>query len=114
MTIQVRVISAGALAQLRGLEAAAAKTTTASRGMNRSLGLGFPMLSKWGNQVQWAGRQLRYNFTIPLGIAAIADTKVARDNEGGMSRITEVYGDGSKEMRQYAKVEIPALGRAME
>jgi hypothetical protein len=52
-------------------------------------------LRKWGSQVQWAGRQLQYNFTLPILLAGGAATKFALDNEKALVRVQKVYGDAS-------------------
>lgn len=114
MVIDVRVRSAAALAQLRGLEAASNKSAMGMGRVNKQASFGLPWLSKWGNQVQWAGRQLMYNFTLPLGIAAVAGTKWALANEAAMVRVQKVYGDGSKVFQKLYKTEIPALSKAFE
>ena len=58
------------------------------------------------------GRQLQYNFTLPLVLAGGAATKFALDNEKAMTRVIKVYGDGSKQFNKLAKTEIPALADA--
>jgi TP901 family phage tail tape measure protein len=75
---------------------------------------GIQAFTKWGNQVQWAGRQLQYNFTLPILLAGGAAAKFALDNEKAMTRVIKVYGDGSAAFNQLSKTEIPALGRAFE
>lgn len=68
--------------------AAAANAAMSSMGMGAAAGL-----VKWGSQVQWAGRQLTYNFTLPLGVAGIAATSWAFDAERAFTRVEKVYGD---------------------
>lgn len=114
MTIQVRVLSAAAIAQLRALEAQQRKTAMATRSIGQGAQWGLPFLSKWGNQVQWAGRQLIYNFTLPIALAGAAATKWGLENEKAMVRVIKVYGDGSKQFKQLSKTEIPALSHAFE
>jgi TP901 family phage tail tape measure protein len=100
MNIQVRVLSAGAAAQIKALQSQIAGLTSA---MNSSSRMGFlgggnrqlSALSKFGNQLQWTGRQLQYNFTLPLAIAGGAAMKFALDNETAFTRIAKVYGDAS-------------------
>lgn len=112
--ITVQVNSAAALAQLRALQAQSSKTAMGVGAVGRQAQWGIPYLSKWGNQVQWAGRQLIYNFTMPIALAIGAATKFALDNEKAMTRVTKVYGDNSKVFNRLAKTEIPALGEAFE
>lgn len=109
MTIQVRVMSAAALAQLKAVD-----TQMEATKKRATTGFGFPWISKWGNQVQWAGRQLMYNFTLPIGVAGIAATKWGLDNEKAMTRVIKVYGDGRGQFRALAKTEIPALANAFK
>ena len=100
MNINVRVLSAHAraeiarlraqVAQLEGQLAAAGAAGGADPfGAKRSK----KSLAALGNQIQWTGRQLQYNWTIPLAIAAAAATKFALDNEKAMTRVAKVYGD---------------------
>lgn len=114
MTIQVRVLSAQALAQLKALEAQQVKVAASTRAVGTASAWGIPYMAKWGSQVQWMGRQLTYNFAIPIALAMGLATKFALDNERALVRVTKVYGDGSKVFRQLSKTEIPALSRAFE
>lgn len=114
MTIRVRVASAGAVQELNKVDAAQRRVAMGTRNIGQQASWGLPYLSKWGNQVQWAGRQLMYNFTLPLGIAGIAATQWALENEKAMVRVIKVYGDGSKQFNELAKTEIPALQKAFE
>lgn len=118
MNIQVRVLSAQATKQIRDLEAELAavnrQISKNSSAMNTMGQRGIPGLSKWGNQVQWAGRQLQYNFTLPILLAGGAATKFALDNEKAMTRVIKVYGDGSAAFNKISQTEIPALEKAFE
>lgn len=80
---------------------------------SQSFSKGIPGLSRWGNQLQWAGRQLQYNFTLPIAIAGGAAVKFALDNERAAVRIKKVYGDAGHDAVFYSK-EIEALGRNFE
>jgi TP901 family phage tail tape measure protein len=68
-------------------------------------------LTKTGSQLQWTGRQLAYNFTLPLAVAGVAATHFALANERAMVRVTKVYGDASMSAQQL-KNETEALGRS--
>lgn len=46
-----------------------------------------------GTQMQWFGRALEYNFTLPIAAAAVASTKWALDIEQSMVKVNKVYGD---------------------
>lgn len=62
---------------------------------NASLHAGALAMNRWGNQVQWTGRQLQRNWTIPLALAAGAATKFALDNERAFVHTQKVYGDAA-------------------
>lgn len=97
MNIQIRVAEAQARRALQGVRTDLVQVNAAARAANQSsgsIGTG-GNLTKWGSQVQWAGRQLMYNFTLPLALAAGAATKFALDNEKAMVRVAKVYGDSS-------------------
>ena len=68
----------------------------------------------WGSQLQWAGRQMTYNFSLPLAAAGGAALKWASDTEAGFVRIQKVYGDTSEESAKLAEVELPQLRKAFE
>lgn len=115
MTIQVRVMAAQANRQLAGVESqlrrTAATAAIAGTGMRGAFTGASTAMVKWGSQVQWAGRQLQYNFTIPLTIAALAATKFALDNERSMVLVKKVYGDMEHSAITLSK-EVDALGEA--
>jgi TP901 family phage tail tape measure protein len=48
----------------------------------------------FGKDLQWVGRQLNFNFTIPLLAAGTAAMGWALDNEKAWTRVEKVYGDG--------------------
>jgi TP901 family phage tail tape measure protein len=50
-------------------------------------------LVNWGKNVGWVGRQLTYNFTLPIVAAGAAATKWAFANEAANTRVRKVYGD---------------------
>lgn len=117
MNIQIRVLAARARAETAALRREMEALERAQGNVGRAgarTSAGLPLMSKWGNQVQWAGRQLQYNFTLPLVLAGAAATKFALDNERAMTRVIKVYGDGSEAMDRLARTEIPALERAFE
>lgn len=112
MNVYVRVLSGPALAQLKALQAQSRATANGVGAVGQKAQWGLPFISKWGNQVQWVGRQLMYNFTLPIALAGGAATKFALENERAMVRVSKVYGDNSKQMNRVAKTEIPALREA--
>lgn len=99
MNISVNVISANAQAQIKAMQAQLARLQggIASAGMVEGPGSARQLsaLSKYGNQLQWTGRQLQYNFTLPLVIAGAAATHFALENEKAFTRISKVYGDAT-------------------
>lgn len=118
MNIQVRVLSANAAAQIRALQGQINGLSMAMAGANRVGFLGggqrqISALSKFGNQLQWTGRQLQYNFTLPLALAGGAAMKFALDNETAFTRISKVYGDAAMSA-ETMKNELNALKKAFE
>lgn len=119
MNIMVRVASAQARAQIKQLER---ELQIMERQLKRSGSAGASFngslhsntLGKWGSQLQWAGRQLQYNFTLPILAAGGAALKFQLDNERAMTGVIKVYGDGSDVFNRLTRTEIPALGRAFE
>lgn len=121
MTIEVRVLSASALAEMRKVQMESARAAAAGNraagsigAMSRQSSYGLPFLSKWGNQVQWAGRQLQYNFTLPIALATGAAATFALENEKAFTRVAKVYGDNSKQFNRLAETELPALQNAFK
>lgn len=101
MNINVRVLSAAAQTQIKALQAQVkalqAQLAAGGAGATGKNAIGGPTmltnLRRYGSQLQWTGRQIRYNFTLPLALAAGAAVKFALDNEKAMTRVTKVYGD---------------------
>jgi TP901 family phage tail tape measure protein len=54
-------------------------------------------LLAFGKDMQWVGRQLNFNFTLPILAAGAASFKWANDNEKAWTRVRKVYGDGSRD-----------------
>lgn len=48
---------------------------------------------KTASRIQWMGRQITYNFSMPLALAATAGIKMALDQEKAFTRLSKVYGD---------------------
>src|SRR5690349_21293798 len=68
-------------------------------------------MEKFGKNLQWTGRQIEYNFTLPLVLAGGAATKWALDNEAAMTRVRKVYGDVTEDAGMLNR-ELTALGRS--
>lgn len=98
MNITVRVAAARAQAQLKQLQG---QVASLERELGRASTAGgsfigdkhISAMAKWGNQVQWTGRQISYNFTLPLAIAAGAATKWELANQKAFTQVQKVYGD---------------------
>lgn len=111
MNISVRVLSANAQAQIKALQAQVAglqkQLASANAVSAAPNGIGSAKsrksMSSWGNQIQWTGRQLQYNWTIPLLLAGGAATKFALDNEKAFTRVKKVYGDADAAAAWYRK-----------
>lgn len=119
MLIQIKVAEQQARRAIQSLQGDLTRLQSSARAAgNASAGVpargSAAALTKWGSQIQWAGRQLTYNFTIPLGIAAVAATKFALENEKAMVRVNKVYGDNSEQFNKVSKTELPALEKAFE
>lgn len=118
VNIQVQVLAAQAQAQLAqintrlaGLEGSMNKNASAAGRFGSALGrVG---LDSFGSKVQWAGRQLEYNFTLPILAAGGAAMKMALDNQAAMTRISKVYGDATHDATFYKK-EIESLKGTFE
>lgn len=111
MNISVRVLSANAQAQIKALQmqvkALQAQLVTAGAAGGGAGAIGGARsrsnLIKYGNQMQWTGRQIQTNFTLPILLAAGAATKFALDNEKAMTRVTKVYGDNAAAAEYWGK-----------
>lgn len=118
LNIVVRVNSAQALAALKQVQAATKATQGAGAAAGNALALGglaggAARLDKFGKNLQWTGRQLEFNFTLPLLLAGAAATKWALDNEKASTRLRKVYGDLTTDTKTI-KAETDALGRSFE
>lgn len=121
LNINIRVASAAAQAQLKALESrvnglAGAGARAGGAGglgaMNGALGR-MANLEKFGKNLQWTGRQLEYNFTLPLVLAGAASTKWALDNERASTQIRKVYGELGDDAGMLRK-ELDALSTSFE
>ncbi|MEU4066670.1 phage tail tape measure protein [Streptomyces wedmorensis] len=113
MNIQVRVAANQAQAQLRalglgvqGLNGHLGTNSTRANASTRSL-------MSWGNQVQWTGRQIQTNWTLPLLAAGAAAFQWQMENERAFTRIAKVYGSAGM-AADTVKNELKALEGAFE
>lgn len=114
--MQVRVLSAQAQAQLAALGGRVGALEGDFSKSRRSASM-FGMtldgmrLDSFGSRIQWVGRQLEYNFTLPILAAAAASFKLALDNEAAFTRVEKVYGDAAHGAEFYRN-ELDALQRS--
>jgi len=95
MNIMVRVSSAKAEAAIAAMQGQMRGLRAETVAMNRTQPFGaasFSSLIKFGSRLQWVGRQLQYNFTLPILLAAGAATKFAMDQEAAFTHVAKVYG----------------------
>lgn len=57
-----------------------------------------------GKDMQWVGRQINFNFTLPLLLAGRSVMGWALENERAMTRIQKVYGDGTTDITNDLKL----------
>lgn len=93
--------SAKSAASLNRLTASTNKATVAARLHNSALGMS--NLTKFGKNIQWTGRQIEYNFTLPLVLATAVMTKWALEQEKQLTRISKVYGDQTAAQKYWMK-----------
>lgn len=99
LTINVRVVGRAAQSQLNQLAAATSAVVNAGATSNAKKTLGFfdalrgNKLLNAGKNLQWVGRQLTFNFTLPLVAAGAALTKFNLDVQRSMIEVKKVYGD---------------------
>lgn len=100
MTIMVRVVGRQAIAQLNGIAAgvngvaAAGSGSAAKQTAHFFSGINGSMVNM-GKNLQWVGRQLTFNFTLPLVAAGAALFKANNSIERSMTQVIKVYGDAS-------------------
>ena len=108
LQIRIRINARESMSDLRMVEQELAKidamgAKAAKGGMNSFFGMmskGADHMTKFGKNLQWAGRQLEFSFTLPLAIAGGMATKWALDSEAAMTRVRKVYGDGTESADQ--------------
>src|SRR6478609_2085991 len=103
---------ARALAQSKAQAAKMAKLGGASP-LGFAKNIGTSQLVNAGKNINWVGRQLTYNFTLPLAVAGTALFKFAMDNERAMTQLTKLYGNVGDDTATL-KAETDALGKSFE
>jgi TP901 family phage tail tape measure protein len=118
LNIQIRITTAQAQAalaairaQLTALGGRMTGATMQTDGFGVALGNTLNRMTSFGSRTQWLGRQLEYNFTLPIVAAAAAAMKFELANETALVRIQKVYGDGTQTVAQMTN-EINALRKA--
>lgn len=113
------------IAQGRQAQAQMAAMQRQVGGLNRQLGAGTiagqrfqqifrpGYLERWAKNLQWTGRQIEYNFTLPVAIASGFATKWALDVESAMTRLRKVYGDHNTSA-EVVRRDTEQLGQAFE
>jgi TP901 family phage tail tape measure protein len=113
MNIQVRVINGNARSVLRSLRSDIDNVNRALGDTNKRSALSGRGMTSLGNQIQWTGRQIQTNFTLPLIAAGAAAVHWQLQNEQAMTRVAKVYGDASLSAATM-KNELHALSGAFE
>ena len=100
MNILIRVQARQAQAQLAAARSQLNQLQKAHMGASRGVAMHESRMQSWlrtgtkfGNQLQWTGRQLQYNWTLPLATAGAAAVTWQLNNERAMTRVKKVYGD---------------------
>jgi TP901 family phage tail tape measure protein len=75
--------------------------------------LGASSLVNAGKNINWVGRQLTYNFTLPITLAGAALMKFSLDVERSMIQVRKVYGDVADDPAML-KAELDALSKSFE
>ena len=66
-----------------------------------------------GKNINWVGRQLTYNFTLPLVAAGAGLFKFSMDIERSTTQLSKVYGDVTEDQTMLRK-EVEALGESFK
>jgi TP901 family phage tail tape measure protein len=106
MNIVVRVIANRAQAVFARLRGEISSVNAQAMASNRIDPMGrrhLTSLMKFGNQLQWTGRMIQYNFTLPLALAAGAATKWSLENQKAFVHVQKVYGDTGDAAAQFRK-----------
>jgi len=92
-TMAMDAASKRAASTYNGMNTAAGKAASGVGRFGSQLGSVHQRLEKFGKNVQWSGRQIEYNFTLPILLAGAAAVKFALDQEKAFTRLKKVYGD---------------------
>lgn len=89
---RVQLAAATALKALNDQEDAAIKKANS---FNTLVNEKVRTMANFGKNVQWTGRQLEYNFTLPIVGAAKSTFALQMASEEALTSLVKVYGDGS-------------------
>ena len=106
-------------AQMAASQTAAAKAKAAGQGLSGLTPLGFaarvsqsPLINA-GKNINWVGRQLTYNFTLPLAVAGAGLMNFTMDVIKSRTQIAKVYGDIADDPAML-RAELDALNTSFE
>jgi TP901 family phage tail tape measure protein len=68
-----------------------------SLAINGNIGSTRKGMIAFGKDLQWVGRQLNFNFTLPIVAATVAIGKFYLENQRAFTRLKKVYGDGTRD-----------------
>jgi hypothetical protein len=98
---QAQAQLAGVQSQVKGMAGASAVMNATSAGMIGGLSRMTHGLERFGKNTQWVGRQIEYNFTLPIAIATGIASKWALENERASVRLQKVYGGNELSTQQF-------------
>lgn len=80
---------------IRRYDDAMRRSTPASKSFMELMEGKTQAMERFGKDMQWTGRQIEYNFTLPLVRAASAVFDLQMSNERALTNLVKVYGDGT-------------------
>ncbi len=101
----------GVVGAIGGMAAGVTMARQKVRGFFNNLGSGLYSMEKFGKNLQWTGRQIEFNFTLPIVAAGIATSRWALELDRAQVRMAKVYGDLSID-QETARAEVEALQEA--
>jgi TP901 family phage tail tape measure protein len=93
-------------ASVNKLTGATTRAAAATGHLNRAMSMS--NVTKFGKNIQWTGRQIEFNFTLPLVIATAYITKMALEQEAAGVRIAKVYGDQTAAVNYWKRAGMSA------
>lgn len=85
------------MGQLKAVQGELRTLQAAGSGVGAGMAGGFTKAihhaTAFGKNLQWTGRQLEFNFTLPILLAGAAAGKWANDVQAAQTRVIKVYGD---------------------